>query len=100
MNETLEEIFLNLEDAFTRLESLVPKPELMNLGQSRRFRYVEKSIQQAIILKLARYLSGLCSTRILLANGMLQEQGVIQRTLDEFFEDIVFLTYGIIKNHI
>jgi hypothetical protein len=95
MNTTFEEILSTLEIAFTKLESLVPKPEPVRISKSLRYRYVENSIQQAMILKLARYESGLYSARILLNNGMLQEQGVIQRTLDEFFEDIVFLTYGI-----
>ena len=95
MDHTFEEILLTLEAAFSKLESLVPKPVLISIGQSRGFRYLEKSIQQAIILKLARYVSGLYSAKILLNNGMFQEQGVIQRTLDEFFEDILFLTHGI-----
>jgi hypothetical protein len=62
------------------------------------FRYAERTIQQAMIQKLARVVSGLHAARLLLENGLLQEQAAIQRMLDEFHEDILFLAYAVINN--
>ncbi len=54
-------------------------------------RYVEQTIHQAMILKLARIVSGLDAARCLSRNGFVQEQAVLQRTIDDFVEDILFL---------
>ncbi|PHQ97795.1 MAG: hypothetical protein COB40_02750 [Marinosulfonomonas sp.] len=58
------------------------------------YRYEEKTIQQAILQKTARYISGLQAAELLLKNRFLQELGALQRTLDEFQEDVIFLTLG------
>jgi hypothetical protein len=55
------------------------------------FRYKEKSLDQAIVQKLARVVSGLGAANVLLQNGFTQELAVLQRTLDELCEDIFFL---------
>jgi len=59
------------------------------------WRYQEGLIEQALILKLARYISGLRAAHVLLDHGLLQEQGVLQRTLDEIGEDVWFLALAI-----
>lgn len=48
-------------------------------------------IEQALVQKLARLISGLRAATLLLEHGYTQEQGVLQRTLDELGEDILFL---------
>jgi len=91
MNAIFKKTLAILETAFLRLESRVPKPCKVQVGGNWFFRYKEKSIEQAIIQKLARMISGLHSGLCLLQAGFVQELGVIQRTLDEFEEDVIFL---------
>jgi hypothetical protein len=55
------------------------------------FRYANKGIHEALIQKLARYVSGLNAITVLIDAGYVQEVGVLQRTLDEIQEDIFFL---------
>ena len=55
------------------------------------FRCVEQSIYQAIILKLARVVSGLHAALLLLEHGHIQEQAMFHRIHDELDEDILFL---------
>ena len=64
------------------------------------YRYAEKTIQQAIVQKLARVISGLRATRLLMKAGFAQEQSSLQRMLDELNEDVAFLTLAIIYNDI
>jgi hypothetical protein len=58
-------------------------------------RYFEKSPQQALLQKYARLVSGLYALELRLRNGFVQEPGVIQRTLDDITEDILFITLGL-----
>lgn len=93
-NQTLH----RLDQAFNRLEAMVPPPQKMPHGDSFVFRYKEKTIHQAMIQKLARVVSGLHAARLLCEQGLLQEQSAIQRMLDEFHEDILFLALAVIDN--
>ena len=98
-NQTLRQ----LDKSFKRLEALdamVPPPQIMRHGDSFVFRYKEKTVHQALIQKLARMVSGLHAARLLCDNGFFQEQGAIQRMLDECHEDILFLAFGVIKGDI
>ena len=84
-----------LEVAFLRLESQVARPKLVPFGQRGEvFRCVEQSVHQALILKCARVITGLRAVDTLLAQGLLQEVGCMQRVLDEA-EDIYFLAASI-----
>jgi hypothetical protein len=62
------------------------------------FRYVERTWQQALVQKLTRVITGLRAAWLLLDQGFLQEQAVLQRVLDELHEDISFLALGAILN--
>jgi hypothetical protein len=66
------------------------------MGDGYVYRYKEKSIYQAIIQKLTRLMTGLQAVSLLNQAGFLQEQAALQRTLDEFEEDIAFLCFAII----
>src|SRR5438105_8925524 len=100
MNGLYNQTFHHLDKAFNRLESMVPPPQRVPHGDGFVFRYKEQTIFQAMVQKLARVVSGLHAARLLVENGFLQEQAVIQRTLDEFHEDILFLAYSVInKEH-
>lgn len=87
----------NMETALRVFEKRVPPPKSMKLGDGYVFRYVEQSVKQAIIQKCARIVSGLHTARILLAHGFVQELGALQRMLDEFQEDVMFLSQGVIN---
>ncbi len=88
-----------LEGVFRELERRVPPPIFKSINGNLFPRYEQQSPHQAIILKFARQISGLHAIDILLQHGFLQEQAVVQRTLDEFAEDIMFLACGILENN-
>ena len=77
---------------FRRLETAVPRPIHIPYLHHFVFRYAEKTLEQALVMKLARVVTGLHSARILLNHGFLQEQAAIHRMLDEFQQDITFLS--------
>lgn len=89
--EIYQKTNLFLEECFHQLENNIPSPDIVEIGGHKALRYSEKSIETAIIQKLARYVSGLNASLLLLNHGYTQELGAIFRTLDEFHEDIVFL---------
>jgi len=87
-----------METTLMTLEKRVPVPKFIEFGNGNVFRYVERSIHQAIIQKLARIISGLHAARILLGYGFVQELGALQRMIDEFQQDVMFLSHGVINN--
>lgn len=84
-----------LQGAFALLEGKIEKPAFVNRGSYKVFRYEKQSIEAAVIQKLARVISGLHASLLLLHGGFVQELGVIFRTIDEFNEDILFLCQAI-----
>jgi hypothetical protein len=86
--------------AFSALSRKVGQPEREPMGDGYVYRYKEKSIYQAIVQKLARVVTGLQAISLLNGAGLLQEQTALQRTLDEFEEDIAFLCFEIIFGEI
>jgi hypothetical protein len=84
-----------LENAFRRLQAQVPPPKLTRIKGTLQLRYREKSIEQALVQKLARYISTLRAAQLLLRSGYFQEQGALQRILDELDEDILFLALAV-----
>lgn len=80
-----------LESCFHSLESMIPSPDIVEIANHKALRYTNKELEAAFIQKLARYISGLNASLLLLNSGYTQELGAIFRTLDEFYEDIVFL---------
>jgi hypothetical protein len=89
-----------LERGFRQLEIKVPPPVRKPWRDSFVFRYAEQTIQQAIVQKLARMISGLHAIKGLLELGLFQEQGVIQRVVDEIEEDISFLSLAVIHSDV
>lgn len=84
--------------SFQILEQLIPPPKPKDLGGELALRYENKSLQVAIVQKLARYISGLNAALVLLRHGYTQELGALFRTLDEFQEDITFLSLPIVSD--
>lgn len=74
----------------------VPAPKRVRFRSSFVYRYVEKTIHQALVQKLARLVSSLNAARLLLEAGFVQEQASLQRILDEITEDISFLAFSVI----
>lgn len=80
-----------MDAAFFRLEQGIEPPCLTPWRGGAVFRYTNQSIEQALVQKLARVISSLHASDVLLEAGFVQEQGVIHRVLDELNEDISFL---------
>lgn len=85
-----------MERTVNQLASLIPKPQSVPFKDSFVFRYVEKTVHQALVQKLARLVSGLHAAHLLMETGFVQEQAALQRVLDEITEDISFLSSSII----
>lgn len=98
MNTLYAQAISMMDKAFNVLSEKAGKPEMIDMGNGYAYRYKEQSIYQAIIQKLARVITGLHAIDTLNKAGLLQEQGAIQRTLDEFEEDIAFLCFSLIFN--
>jgi hypothetical protein len=77
--------------AFRQIEARIEPPAQRPFRNSFIYRYEKKGIHEALLQKLARYISGLNAVAVLLTTGYVQEANVIFRTLDEIQEDIFFL---------
>jgi hypothetical protein len=96
MDAMYDEALQNMERSLGALAARVPQPKEVVIGDGYTFRYQERDVHQALVQKLARVVSGLHAARLLLARGFVQEMAAIQRTLDEFNEDISFLAWSAI----
>lgn len=89
-----------MERTVNVLAMRVPAPTRVPYKDSFVYRHVEKTVHQAIVQKLARLVSGLHAARLLLEAGFVQEQAVLQRTIDEITEDISFLSFSVISGEL
>lgn len=91
----------NMEATVLELAHRVPQPQSVPFhGDGFVFRYVERTLHQALVQKLARCVSGLHAARLLLNAGFLQEQGALLRMLEEIQEDVTFLAHAAFSSHI
>jgi hypothetical protein len=97
MEELYDQALHNMEECHTALAARVHQPTAGVHGDGCVFRYRERDVHQALVQKLARVISGLHAARLLMASGFLQELGALQRMLDEFNEDILFLAYSVVS---
>ncbi len=97
MDQLYQEALISMEVALNALMRKVPEPVLVPFGDGYVYRYKEQTIHQAIVQKLARTISTLRAARILLESGFVQEQAALQRILDEFSEDVMFLSSALSK---
>jgi len=88
----------HMESTVHLFTSRVPPPQSIPFKDTFVFRYVEKSRHQALVQKLARLVSSLHASRLLMEAGFFQEQASLQRILDEIMEDVAFLSFSIIHN--
>ncbi|MEF8767715.1 hypothetical protein [Candidatus Accumulibacter contiguus] len=96
MERLYDQALANMERTVHGLAQRVSPPQSVPYKDSFVFRYVERTLHQALVQKLARILTGLRAARLLLENGLLQEQGALQRILDELHEDVSFLALAVI----
>lgn len=89
-----------MERTVHQLSHLIPSPQEIPFKGSFVFRYIEKSVHQALVQKLARFVSTLYAARLLMEAGLVQEQAALQRILDEITEDISFLSFSAITNEL
>lgn len=80
---------------FDSLQALIPPPQWLPAGDQYNWHYTERSPAQAMVLKLARQISGANALNLLIGHGFSQEAGSLQRSLDEINEDILFLALGL-----
>lgn len=97
MDELYDLTLSNMEASHAALAARVHRPQAVAFGRGFVFRYVEPDVHQALVQKLARVISGLHAARLLSAHGFVQEQAALQRMLDEFNEDVMFLAHGVIS---
>ncbi|MES2534397.1 MAG: hypothetical protein V4632_00850 [Pseudomonadota bacterium] len=100
MRKLFLEVITVLSNAFQRLEGQVPPPKLVPHRDGYVFRFVEQTLEQALLLKLARVVTGLKAVDALLAKGLLQEMAALCRILDELCEDIAFLTAALTNDEV
>lgn len=98
MNELYNEAINLMAKSFSILEKMIEPPGLVTIDGLYTYRYKNKTIYVAILLKLARTITGLKAIFHLNDLGLLQEQAAMQRISDELTEDISFLTQAVIFN--
>lgn len=89
-----------LTNTFRRLERQVPPPQQVQFRDGFFYRFVEQTLEQALLLKLARVVTGLRAVVVLLQAGLLQEMAATCRMLDEIGEDIAFLAVPLTNDEI
>lgn len=100
MKKEYAELLNRMEAVLHHFETLVPYPQQVPMLNHFVFRYAEETIEQALVQKLARVITGLKSAQLLVEHGHFQEQGAIHRMLDEFEQDIYFLSLAVINDDV
>ena len=94
LSDLFERAVLYMEHVLASLAKKVPPPKMEPISDGHVFRFTEKTLQQAIVQKLARIISAIRASEVLLNAGFLQELGALQRQIDEACEDVSFLALG------
>jgi len=85
---------------FYKLESKIKRPEKIRYEDFYVYRYTDKNIFEAMVLKSARVVTTLKAIYMLNKIGFLQEQASLQRVHDELTEDVLFLGYAVMFDKI
>lgn len=100
MYELYIEMLEVMDAAFRDFEAALPKPVRVRRGLGWVFRFKDRDIYHAVVLKLALVQSTLRGALILLENGHTSQQAMLQRVVDEANEDILFLVYAVTNDSI
>ncbi|MGL3605753.1 hypothetical protein ACSV9I_04510 [Rhizobium sp. G187] len=85
-----------LDAALYQLEISIPRARTVNTPTGPNYRFVEKTLEQAILIKCVRLLSALKALRLLLSNGLALDAGASMRVMDEVGTDVLFLAGPIV----
>lgn len=81
------------------IQFIVPAPQFVDFSSNRKgYRYVEKTVQQALFLKCLRISSALQSLVLLARGGLSLDAGAIVRILEELHNDVLFLAGPLLTN--
>lgn len=89
-----------MDAAFQDYAAALPKPVRVQQERGWMYRFKDRDIYHAVVLKLALVQSTLRAALTLLQAGHVLEQAMLQRVLDEANEDILFLAYAITNDEI
>ncbi|WP_426661797.1 hypothetical protein [Rhodanobacter aciditrophus] len=84
-----------MDAAFQDFAAALPKPVRVKHGPGWVFRFKDRDIHHAVVLKLALVQSTLRAALVLLEHGHTPQQAMLQRVIDEANEDILFLVYAV-----
>lgn len=96
MSNHYYEILNNIASYHGVFLAQVTPPEKITYKDSYVYRFSEKSLNQAIVQKLARLVTGLRAQLVLHENGLYQEQQSMQRIINDTTEDVEFLSFSMI----
>jgi hypothetical protein len=95
----MHSIFANtltaLERTFRALESDLPPPVRVPWKTGFYYRYDQKDPKVLVVQKLSRIITGMQAALLLARSGLYQEVGVMCRILDEFGEDVIFISEAV-----
>lgn len=89
--QAYREVFAVLEQVLRSIEARTPAPQIVDTAAGPVYRYTERTVDQALVLKLACLVSHLNAMTVLLRSGMCQESGILFRCLDEISEFLMWL---------
>ncbi len=96
MSALYQEALNVLVESFDELSCQLGMPKKVTINGGYTYRYKDKNVYIALILKLARVISGLQAIYHLNHQGFIQESAALQRIADELSEDISFLSFSVI----
>lgn len=83
------------EAVFGILEKEIPPPIRVPYQDGFQYRYGKRTPQIVVVQKMARIITGLQSMMALLRDGHYQEVGALWRMLDEFRDDVFFMSEAV-----
>lgn len=95
--EERQHILTLLDASFGILQHLVPRPVRVTRQGSYTYRHREQMVEQVMVQKTARVISGLRAIEVLSQHGLFQEQAALQRVHDELTEDICFMCLALLQ---
>jgi hypothetical protein len=100
MEKLYVEMLAVMDAAFQDYSAALPKPVRVRQGRGWAYRFEDRDVHHAVVLKLALVQSTLRAALTLLRSGHVMEQAMLQRIVDEANEDILFLVYAVTNDTI
>lgn len=90
--ELIKAAIRELEAALDRLVAKIGPPMYIVEAEKLRFRYTAPDPLKLMVLKAVRVVSGLNAATVLLEAGYVVEMGVLFRTIDDYIDEIAFVS--------